>query len=102
MRPRRTLAGLALGVSLLASGLVLSGPVSAQVVVERDVIVVRQGGVTEAMISACAGGAAIGAVIVWGSGTGAVLPTAGLFCGLSVAATISASVATDAWRALPG
>ena len=96
MRPRRTLAGLALGVSLLAGG-----PVSAQVVVERDVIVVRQCGVTEAMISACAGGAAIGAVIVWGSGTGAVLPTAGLFCGLSVAATISASVATYAWRSLP-
>ncbi len=74
-------------------------PVRAQVV-EREVVVVRQGGLTEAALSACAGGAAIGFILVWASGTGAAGPTAGLFCGLSVAATVSASIASYALRTI--
>jgi hypothetical protein len=91
------------GAALLGPLLALSltvGPVgtAGAQAVEREVVVVRQGGLTEAAISACAGGAAIGVILVLASGTGAMGPTAGLFCGLSVAATVTASVAGYAWR----
>jgi len=94
MNRRTALLGPLLALSL-AIGPV--GPADAQVVV-NEASAVREGGITEAAISACAGGAVIGLILVWASGTGAAGPTAGLFCGLSVAATVTASVATYTWR----
>lgn len=87
---------------LLALSLTLGTGAAAAQGIDRDVIIVRQGSVAEAAVSACAGGAAIGVLIVWVSGTGAAVPTAGLFCGLSVAATVSAAAASQAWRSLGG
>ena len=92
MNRRTALLGPLLALSL-AIGPV--GPAGAQVVV-NEASAVREGGITEAAISACAGGAVIGLILA--SGTGAAGPTAGLFCGLSVAATVTASVATYTWR----
>jgi len=52
----------------------------------------------ETTISACAGGAAIGAMVAYAGGAPAMAQTAGLFCGLSVVATFSAHTAVSAWR----
>ena len=56
-------------------------------------------GVVEAAISACAGGAAVGAIVALGGGATPPVPTAVLFCGLSVSATLAANLAAYSWRA---
>lgn len=91
------------GVPLVVAALLVGGsrPASAQIA-DREIIVVRSASVTEAAVSACAGGAAIGVLLVWASGAGSAAPTAGLFCGLSVAATVAASTASYAWRSVGG
>lgn len=79
--------------AVLALALAWGAPAKAQFIDRGPTI-------GEAAVSACAGGAAIGFLIVWGTGTGGALPTAALFCGLSVAATVSSSVAAQAWRSV--
>jgi len=59
-------------------------------------------GLIEIAISSCAGGAAVGALVAWGGGSAAPLPTAAVFCGLSVSATVAANVAGMTWRGLSG
>jgi hypothetical protein len=93
-RPVRFLAA-----ALLALPLLSASPAAAQGG-QREILVLRAPSVTESAVSACAGGAAIGALIAWGTGIGAVGPSAGLFCGLSVAASLSASVASYTWRTI--
>jgi hypothetical protein len=52
----------------------------------------------ETAVGACAGGAAIGYLVVLATGVGAPLGTAGLFCGLSVAASVASTTASWGWR----
>ena len=94
-RPRAALAALML---LLLSA--APGPAGAQ---ERTVVVVPQTpGLVETAIASCAGGAAIGALVVYSTGMGAIGPTAGLFCGLSVAASLASTAAIWTWRIAAG
>lgn len=51
-------------------------------------------GIVEAAATSCFGGAVIGALIVYAGGMSAVAPTAGMFCGLSVALTAVSAVTT--------
>lgn len=92
-RPAAALAALLL---LLP---VLSGPAAAQ---DRTVVVVQPPGLVETAIASCAGGAAIGALAVYATGIGTIGPTAGLFCGLSVAATVASTAAIWTWRIATG
>jgi hypothetical protein len=75
----------------------LSGPAAAE----------RSAPWMESTIGACAGGAVIGAAVAYAGGAYVVGPpmvaqTAGLFCGLSVAATWSAQTAMSVWRGVTG
>lgn len=56
-------------------------------------------GLMEAAVSSCAGGAAVGAIVALGGGMTPPVPTAVLFCGLSVSATLAANLAARTWRA---
>ncbi len=60
---------------------------------ERTALVPTQpAGLVESAIASCTGGAVIGvmigALVVFAGGFGAIAPAAGLFCGLSVAASV--------------
>lgn len=60
-------------------------------------------GVVESALAACAGGAVIGALVVAYAGPMEALgPTAGLFCGLSVAATVVSTATVWTWRTVTG
>ena len=86
------------GGALAAVLLLLAAPVPATAQ-ERTIVVVQQSpGVVESAIASCAGGAMIGALVVYASGLGGVGSTAGLFCGLSVAASVVSSAAVWTWR----
>ena len=61
----------------------------------------RAPAMAEALIAACAGGAAIGYLIGAVSTPSASAQTALLFCGLSTAATAASSAAVAVWRSLP-
>lgn len=90
-RPAAALAALLLLPAL---------PAAAQ---ERTVVLTpRPPGLVETAIASCAGGAAIGAVVVYASGIGQAGPTAALFCGLSVAASLASTAAIWTWRAATG
>jgi len=69
---------------------------------ERNGQTVWQPTLMEVAISSCAGGAAVGALVAWGGGAMAPVPTAALFCGLSVTATVAANVASRTWRSTAG
>lgn len=69
---------------------------------QAQAVTIQPTGLMEASVSACAGGAAIGYLIVAASGAPGAGQTALLFCGLSVAATVSGTVATMAWRTVTG
>ena len=65
---------------------------------ERSAAVATQpAGLVESAIASCTGGAVIGAMIgalvVVAGGFGAIVPAAGLFCGLSVAASVVSAAA---------
>ena len=94
----RPAAALAIAFLLLP---VLAGPAAAQ---ERAGIVVSPAppGLVEAAIASCAGGAAIGVVVVYTTGIGSMGSTAGLFCGLSVAASLASTAAIWTWRIATG
>lgn len=92
-RPTLALAA-ALVVALLAAPAV---PAAAQ---ERTLVVVQQPGLLESALASCAGGAMIGAVLVYAGGTGPIGPTAGLFCGLSAAASVVSTVTVWTWRSV--
>lgn len=49
-------------------------------------------GIVKSAATSCAGGAVIGALVVYVGGLGAVMPIAGMFCGLSVALTAAGAV----------
>jgi hypothetical protein len=92
-RPAAALAALLL---LLAA----SGPAAAQ---QGGVIVTPPPpGLVETAIASCAGGAAIGALAVYATGIGSIGSTAGLFCGLSVAASLASTAAIWTWRTATG
>lgn len=75
----------------LAGGVVNSGP-------GREVVVVQQSGFAETAVASCAGGAAIGYLVVLATGGVTPVGTAALFCGLSVAATAASTVAVWTWH----
>jgi hypothetical protein len=59
-------------------------------------------GLVESAVASCTGGAVIGAMIgalvVFAGGFGAIAPAAGLFCGLSVAASMVTATAEELSR----
>lgn len=70
---------------------------------ERTALVEPQpAGLLETAVASCTGGAVIGAMIgvlvVFAGGFGAIAPAAGLFCGLSVAASVVSSAADHITR----
>lgn len=69
---------------------------------ERSVVVVQSPGLAEAALASCAGGAMIGALVVTASGVGSMGSTAGLFCGLSVAASVVSTITIWTWRTVTG
>ena len=86
----------------IAAALLLLLPLVAPataVAQEHTIVVVQQPpGLVESAIASCAGGAMIGALVVYASGVGGVGSTAGLFCGLSVAASVVSTAAVWTWR----
>jgi hypothetical protein len=75
---------------------VLGGGVASPVQIDRDAprtIVVVQPGLAETAVASCAGGAAIGYLLVLASGVGSALGTPALFCGLSIAASVASTAA---------
>jgi hypothetical protein len=84
-----TRAALVLALALLLPA--APGPAAAR---ERSFVASpHPPGVVESALTSCAGGAMIGALLFYAGtlgpvGLGAVVPGAGLFCGLSVVATV--------------
>ena len=98
----RTIAAAAILVALslpaaaqtatpLAGGVVNSGP-------GQQVVIARPASFAETAVASCAGGAAIGALVVFATGGMSPVGTAALFCGLSVAATTASTVALWTWH----
>ena len=94
---------------LLLASLLLTLPASAQTAAPlvggvvtsnsgREVVVVQPAGFADAAVASCAGGAAIGYLIVVATGGPSPFGTAAVFCGLSVAATAASTVAVWTWR----
>jgi hypothetical protein len=75
-----------------------AAPVIGGVVSSPQVIVVNQPGLVETAAASCAGGAAIGYLMVLAVGAPAPGTTAALFCGLSVAATTASAVTAWTWH----
>lgn len=91
------LAGLALATPAVAQsaaplvgGVVNSSP-------DQHVIAGPPAGFAEAAVASCAGGAAIGYLVVLAVGAPSPIGTAALFCGLSVAATVASAAAVWTW-----
>jgi hypothetical protein len=76
----------------LVGGVVNSGP-------DQHMIAGPPAGFAEAAVASCAGGAAIGYLVVLAVGAPSPLGTAALFCGLSVAATVASAAAVWTWDA---
>lgn len=81
--------------ALLLAALLLVLPPVADPAGARErtaVLATQPAGLVESTIASCTGGAVIGAMIgvlvVFAGGFGAIAPAAGLFCGLSVAASV--------------
>ncbi len=90
------LAGLSLPARAqtpIVGGVVASGP-------GQSVVVVRPASFAETAVASCAGGAAIGALVVFATGGMTPVGTAALFCGLSVAATTASTAAVWTWHTL--
>ena len=70
---------------------------------ERQVVFVpRRPGIVEGAVSSCAGGAAIGYLIVFATGVGDPWASSTLFCGLSAAASVTGGLTSWAWRSVTG
>jgi uncharacterized membrane protein YebE (DUF533 family) len=80
----------------LLATLLLASPASAQTA--GGVVVVQPSAFADTAVASCAGGAAIGYLVVVASGGATPFATAALFCGLSVAATAASTVAVWTWR----
>lgn len=94
----RTIAAAALLVAL-------SLPAAAQTAVGGVVnsgagqqVMSQPAGFAETAVASCAGGAAIGYLVVVATGGMTPVGTAALFCGLSVAATAASTVAVMTWH----
>ena len=77
----------------MAGGVVNSGP-------GQQVAYSRPAGFAETAVASCAGGAAIGYLVVVAAGGVTPIGTAALFCGLSVAATAASTVAVMTWHTM--
>ena len=95
---------LAVPVPAAAQAVVAGGVISSPVVLSggkpggETVVVVQPPGLAQAAVESCAGGAMIGYLIVLGTGVGSALGTPALFCGLSVAASVTSTVTGWTWR----
>jgi hypothetical protein len=94
-----TRATAALAAALL---LLPAAPGAARAQDHDVVVVVQPPGLAESALASCAGGAMIGALVVTASGAGSVASTAGLFCGLSVAASVVSTLTFWTWRTVTG
>ena len=96
--------GLPSRVAAIAAPVFVAGlltaplPANAQASPTGGIVVAGGSSLAESAIASCAGGAAIGYLVVLGTGVGAPVETSALFCGLSVAASVASSVAVEAWR----
>jgi len=68
----------------------------------RVIMLPRRPGLVEAAVSSCAGGAAIGYLIVFATGVGDPWASSTLFCGLSAAASVTGGLTSWAWRSVTG
>jgi hypothetical protein len=85
-------------LSLLAT-LFLASPAAAQSSgPSGGVVVVQPASFADTAVASCAGGAAIGYLVVIATGGVTPFGTAAMFCGLSVAATAASTVAVWTWR----
>lgn len=66
----------------------------------QPVVYVEPASFAENALASCAGGAAIGYLIVVASGAPSPGATAALFCGLSVAATAASTAAVWTWETI--
>ena len=91
--------------AILAAALLLlpaaPGPARAQDQ-QSVVVVVQPPGLAESALASCAGGAMIGALLVTASGAGGLGATAGMFCGLSVAASVVSTLTFWTWYTVTG
>ncbi len=94
-----TRATAALAAALL---LLPAAPVPARAQEHNVVVVVQPPGLAESALASCAGGAMIGALLVTASGAGGLGATAGLFCGLSVAASVVSTLTFWTWYTVTG
>jgi len=97
-----------LAAVLLIPGFLVATPAAAQTAAplvggvinstpDQQVIAGPAAGFAEATVASCAGGAAIGYLVVLAAGAPSPLGTAALFCGLSVAATVASTAAVWTW-----
>jgi hypothetical protein len=77
----------------IVGGVIATGP-------GQQVVVARPASFAETAVASCAGGAAIGALVVFATGGMTPVGTAALFCGLSVAATTASGVAVWTWHTI--
>lgn len=85
----------------LVAALLLLPAIPQRAAAQDRIVVVQQEqpGIIESALAACAGGAVIGVLVVAYAGPmDAMGPTAGLFCGLSVAATVVSNATTWTWH----
>ncbi len=75
-----------------------AAPVIGGVVSSPQAVVVSAPGLMETAAASCAGGAAIGYLVVLAAGAPSPGATAALFCGLSVAATTASAVTAWTWH----
>jgi hypothetical protein len=81
------------------AGGVISSPTNFSGPPQREeTVVVQSPGLAETAVASCAGGAAIGYLVVVATGFGSAIGTPALYCGLSVAASVASTVATWTWR----
>jgi hypothetical protein len=84
---------------LLLATLFLAPPAAAQSSgTSGGVVVVQPASFADTAVASCAGGAAIGYLVVIASGGLTPIGTAAMFCGLSVAATAASTVALWTWH----
>ena len=88
-------------VLLLAGGPAFAqgaAPVIGGVVSSPQVVVANPPSLAENALASCAGGAAIGYLVVLAAGAPTPGATAALFCGLSVAATTASTITAWTWH----
>jgi hypothetical protein len=81
------------------AGGVISSPTNFSGATQRgEPVVVQSPGLAETAVASCAGGAAIGYLVVVATGFGSAIGTPALYCSLSVAASVASTVASWTWR----